>query len=128
MSEKKQTPGRNLYLHPSRYRYGAPSGCILVSDRPEDDDTGATLIMVDPHGHALSDDEAESMATEICRRWNVMPDLLEALEQIPLSYHRDACPAADDPANVCECDNPYHPWAARVRAALAKARPSQVEA
>lgn len=60
-----------LYLHPIRRAAGAPSGCIGISDRPtNEDDRAASLIVIDPHGVALSDAEAEAMAEELCRRWN----------------------------------------------------------
>ena len=53
----------------------APSGCIGVSEKPTHDDLSAidgpaALISIDPYGMALSDEEANSMAMEVARRFN----------------------------------------------------------
>ena len=58
-----------LYLYPAKFRDNAPAGTILVSNISEDDNEGAALIRVDPNG-VVGDEEAESIAEEICRRWN----------------------------------------------------------
>jgi hypothetical protein len=61
---------RKLYLHPAKRRDKAPAGTILVSNDAEDDNEGVALIHIDPTGLAMGDDEADSLAEEICRRWN----------------------------------------------------------
>lgn len=61
---------RKLYFYPAKRRDGAPSGTILASNLSEDDNEGASLVHVDPTGLAMGDDEADSLAEEICRRWN----------------------------------------------------------
>ena len=75
MIEKIAEMTMQIYLHPLNGSHGAPSGCIGVSHKPHHDDVGAidgpaALISIDPYGLALSDDEAEEMAAELCRRWN----------------------------------------------------------
>lgn len=60
---------RKLYLHPAKMEHNAPSGCILVSDTDNPED-GSAFISVDPLGMILSDQEAEAIAAEVCRRWN----------------------------------------------------------
>lgn len=74
-----------IYLHPLKGSNGAPSGCIGVSDKPHHDDVGAidgpaAMISIDPHGVALSDNEAEEMAVELCRRWNHHDRLMEVVD------------------------------------------------
>ena len=57
-----------LFFYPAKFRNKAPAGTILVSNRSEDDDEGASFIRVD--SNVVGDEEAESIAEEICRRWN----------------------------------------------------------
>lgn len=59
-----------IYLHPARFRGGAPAGTILLSDTPDDDDDGVAIVAVDLAGNTLSSDEKEALAAEICRRFN----------------------------------------------------------
>ena len=61
---------RKLYLYPAKRRDNAPAGTILASNEAEDDNEGVVLIRVDPAGLAMGEDEADSLAEEICRRWN----------------------------------------------------------
>lgn len=61
---------RELYFHPMRMEYGAPSGAVGISDRPDNPQDATCFIGIDPHKLALSDAEAEAMAEELCRRWN----------------------------------------------------------
>lgn len=59
-----------IYLHPARYRGGAPAGTILLSDAHDDDDDGVAIVAVDPAGNTMSGEEKEALAAEICRRFN----------------------------------------------------------
>lgn len=61
---------RKTYLHPANQAHGAPAGCILLSTKAENDQTGVPLVAVDPNGLAMTDDEADEFAAEVCRRWN----------------------------------------------------------
>lgn len=58
-----------VWLHPAKMQHNAPSGCILISDTDNPED-GSVIASVDPHGQAMSDEEAERLAEEICTRWN----------------------------------------------------------
>lgn len=70
---KGSEPMRKFYLHSAKMQFNAPSGCILISDTNDLDD-GAVIMTVDAHGLVMTDEEAETFAEEVCRRWNAAND------------------------------------------------------